>query len=149
MKGTMNPAGNQRGTTRKLPGKLARIAALLTLAADPHSTTIQADTMRAAIGLADWLRWHALDASRTRTPEPHQRVLRWLSQRARDSEDSENPSQGFRFSTRDVQQALKGSAWVQDGGPDAVRDALLTLCQHGWAQPLGLPNTRAGRPKEL
>lgn len=121
----------------KLPGAVARIAALLTLFSDPNAIEVSAESMRDAISLTDYLisealaAFNAVDSHRT----PSERVLDWLD-RARIE----------TFSTRLAHRNLQSQSWVQ--GSNAVRAALGHLEQLGHIRRVPDTNGRPGRPSE-
>ncbi|MDF5756619.1 YfjI family protein [Spongiactinospora sp. TRM90649] len=127
-----------KGWAKKLEGVAYRLAALLHLAAgaDPRTPVSEA-TMRHALEVADWAIPHAqavfgraadggavgaapgLPAGAIGQQAAH--VLDWIRRK------------GVREFTADgARTALRGRAWVKEGGAGAVRAALTVLAQTGW-----------------
>jgi hypothetical protein len=123
----------------KLPGQLVRVAALLTLASDPNATVVDADVMRAAVGLAPYLIDHAQQAfdlmlGRRAPLEPARAVLRWIKRKKLTT-----------FTVRDAWQGLRGQTWATSTGD--VRDAIEDLEDRGWVRLTPPPKqSGGGRP---
>ncbi|GAA0657217.1 hypothetical protein GCM10009535_40300 [Streptomyces thermocarboxydovorans] len=143
----MAPNGDLRplmSWASKLPGKLARIAAALTLYDNPTATEVTGDYMAAAVSMAPYFITHAqlcldlMGANRDSRLVPARDVLDWL--RTRDKP-------GEPFTLRDVHRGVRRK-WVEDGGRDAVSAALAVLEERGWiaALPAEQPPARGGRP---
>lgn len=120
----------------KLPGKLARVAALLALYADPETGQVTAAQFRNAVALAPYFVTHArlcldlMGANRDRQLMPARDVLEWL--RRRKPEQITQP-----FSVRDAQRGVDGNAWGPDGvTSETVHDAIQVLVDRGWVAPL-------------
>lgn len=128
------------GWTAKHPARIARIAAVLALADDPHRSTVTADHVAAALSLADGLVTHAaaalgsLRASGAGSPpERVRQVLRHLGE--------------AEVSTRDVFKAVQGQAWA--GSTDAVRAVLDVLAELGYVRgPVKVTSPKGGKPSE-
>lgn len=131
-----------RGFISKLAGSIARIAALFTLAADPHATRVEAWAARDAAVLADWFYSHAVAVVHRRTPSPAEQVLDWLAMQMR--KHVGDVGDVFLVSKRQVQQALKQRTWVKYGdrikGAQAVDAALTELASHGWIRAVDVTN---------
>lgn len=125
----------------KLPGELVRVAALLSLFADPDATEVDEQVMSQAVELAPYLTGHALAAfdlmGGKRSPwEPARAVLRWLARKKLSS-----------FTIRTAWRELSGQSWATD--TDAVREAVADLEDLGWVRPAPRPDKRGpGRPSE-
>lgn len=125
----------------KLPGALVRIAALLTLYANPNAQTVGQRGMAEALGLAPYLvgqAQNAFDAINGRHARSGRlrAVVAWL-RRKKISE----------FTIRQIRRDLGGQEWAKD--VDNVRDAVEDLEELGWVRlkerDAGTPS-RAGRP---
>ena len=134
----------------KLPGTLARIAALLTLAEDPQATTVPLEQWTIAEGLTEYLARHAHAAWLPRGLSPAEQLLAdlrhkqpWMN-RATDSGDiGDTPG---AFTTRDLWQLIRGqTSWVQN--VDSIREALDKLHEHGWIRPLSPPSGPGRKPE--
>ena len=123
----------------KLSGQLVRVSALLTLASDPTATVVDADAMRAAVGLAPYLIDHAQRAfdlmlGRRAPLEPARAVLRWIKRKKLAT-----------FTIRDAWQGLRGQTWATS--TDDVRDAIEDLEDRGWVRLVPPPEqSGGGRP---
>lgn len=117
----------------KLPGKIARVAGMLALYADPQAREITAEQFQAAVALAPYFIQHArlcldlMGANREGQLTPARDVLEWL--RRRKPEQISQP-----FSVRDAQRGVDGNAWGPDGvTSETVRSAIDVLIDRGWA----------------
>lgn len=125
----------------KLPAKLARIAAALTLYDNSDATEVTGPYMAAAISLAPYFITHArlcldlMGANRDAQLTPGRDVLAWL----RGREKPEEP-----FSLRDVQRGVQ-KKWALDGGAEAIKAAVEHLEQLGWVAWRPEPE-REGKP---
>jgi hypothetical protein len=116
----------------KLPGAVARIAAILHALQNPnapHESTISEETMISAIHIGNYLRDHALAALDLMGADPvfedARHVLRWIERQGR-----------LEFSLRDAHQALKGRfKRVRSLSP-----ALEVLIEHSYIVPLDQSN---------
>jgi putative DNA primase/helicase len=127
------------GWVGKLPAQLARIAAVLALSEDPTRTTVPLEYVENALSLSDSLIRHALSTfavmRNSEQEDPARRVIATLRKlRAPD------------VSTRQVQQEIRGQAWVKSGKVDAVREALEDLADLGYVRPVTVKT--GGRPSE-
>ncbi|MER5892307.1 YfjI family protein [Streptomyces sp. NPDC001876] len=129
----------------KLPGKLARIAALITLYEDPAATQVQAAQLRAALSMAPYFITHArlcldlMGANRDAKLMPARDVLEWLRRR-KDDKQSEP------FTVRDAQRGVDGNSWGPDGvTSESVQDAIHVLVDKGWVVPLPAPERPEGQ----
>lgn len=129
----------------KLPGKLARIAALITLYEDPDATVVEADQLRAALAMAPYFITHArlcldlMGANRDAKLMPARDVLEWLRRRKGDK-------QREPFTVRDAQRGVDGNSWGPDGvTSESVQDAIHVLVDKGWVVPLPAPERPEGQ----
>lgn len=128
------------GWTAKHPARMARLAAVLALADDPHRATVTAEHVTAALTLADALVSHAagaLDSLRSNgagsPAERVRQVLRHMGQ--------------AEVSTREVFKAVQGQAWA--GSTDVVRAALDVLADLGYVRgPAKVTSPKGGKPSE-
>ncbi|MFK0178575.1 YfjI family protein [Streptomyces xanthochromogenes] len=144
----MAPLGDLRpiaSWASKLPGKLARVAAALTLYDKTDATEVSADYVTAAVGMAPYFIRHArlcldlMGANREAQLTPARDVLAWL--RARDKPDEP-------VTVRDVQRGVQRK-WAIDGGSEAIRGAIEHLADLGWVRRQeSAPDhsARGGRP---
>jgi hypothetical protein len=133
----------------KLPGKLARIAALITLYEDADATTVTAERLNDTLALAPYFITHArlcldlMGANRDAKLTPARDILDWLRRRPEDKRQEP-------FTVRDAQRGVDGNAWGPDGvTAETVRDAIDTLADRGWVVALPLPprpEGQRGRP---
>lgn len=129
----------------KLPGKLARIAALITLYEDPASTTVGAEPLRRALAMAPYFITHArlcldlMGANRDAKLMPARDVLEWLRRRKEDKRREP-------FTVRDTQRGVDGNSWGPEGvTSETVRDAIDVLVDKGWVVPLPAPERPEGQ----
>ncbi len=126
----------------KLPGTVVRIAAALTLLADPYRTSIDETTMANAIRLGEAYTSHAQAAFATIHAADDnlanaRGVLDWLRKNTQQT-----------FTLRDVYRALRGRAWIEKA--DDLRPVLAVLVEHGHIRALtdDRSHGEAGRPSE-
>lgn len=129
----------------KLPGKLARIAALITLYDDPAATCVTAERLTDTLALAPYFITHArlcldlMGANREAKLMPARDVLEWL--RRRPEAKRQEP-----FSVRDAQRGVDGNSWGPDGiTSESVAEAIGVLIDRGWAVPLPMPARPEGQ----
>ncbi|MGW1617758.1 DUF3987 domain-containing protein [Streptomyces sp. NPDC002172] len=129
----------------KLPGKLARIAALITLYEDPDATQVQAEQLRAALAMAPYFVMHArlcldlMGANRDAKLMPARDVLEWLRRRKEDKRSEP-------FTVRDAQRGVDGNSWGPEGvTSESVQDAIHVLVDKGWVAPLPAPERPEGQ----
>ncbi|MFE2300817.1 DUF3987 domain-containing protein [Streptomyces sp. NPDC059445] len=129
----------------KLPGKLARIAALITLYEDPAATQVQAAQLRAALAMAPYFVTHArlcldlMGANRDAKLMPARDVLDWL--RRRKDDKRREP-----FTVRDAQRGVDGNSWGPEGvTSETVQDAIHVLADKGWVVLLPAPERPEGQ----
>ncbi|MEW2518154.1 DUF3987 domain-containing protein [Actinacidiphila alni] len=129
----------------KLPGKLARVAALITLYEDPAATQVTAERLTDALALAPYFITHArlcldlMGANRDAKLMPARDVLGWLRRRKEDKRQEP-------FTVRDAQRGVDGNAWGPDGvTSEAVQDAIHTLADRGWVVALPAPPRPEGQ----
>ncbi|MFJ7019668.1 YfjI family protein [Streptomyces sp. NPDC101117] len=126
----------------KLPAKLARIAAALTLYDNSDATEVTGPYMAAAVSMAPYFIAHArlcldlMGANREAQLTPGRDVLAWL--RARDK-----PAEPF--SLRDAQRGVQ-KKWALEGGADAIRAAVDHLEDLGWVARQPADPAREGKP---
>ncbi|MFK4100782.1 DUF3987 domain-containing protein [Streptomyces sp. NPDC019531] len=129
----------------KLPGKLARIAALITLYDDPDATRVEAAQLKAALAMAPYFVTHArlcldlMGANRDAKLMPARDVLEWLRRRKGDK-------QREPFTVRDAQRGVDGNSWGPEGvTSETVQDAIHVLVDKGWVAPLPAPERPEGQ----
>ncbi|WP_416983517.1 DUF3987 domain-containing protein [Streptomyces sp. T028] len=129
----------------KLPGKLARIAALITLYEDPDATQVQGEQLRAALAMAPYFVTHArlcldlMGANRDAKLMPARDVLEWLRRRKEDKRREP-------FTVRDAQRGVDGNSWGPEGvTSETVYDAIHVLVDKGWVVPLPAPERPEGQ----
>ncbi|QKW41716.1 YfjI family protein [Streptomyces microflavus] len=129
----------------KLPGKLARVAALVTLYEDPSATHVTSERLADALALAPYFITHArlcldlMGANKDAKLTPARDVLDWLRRRKGDKAKE-------AFTIRDAQRGVDGNAWGPDGvTSETVQDAVKVLIDRGWAAPLPAPDRPEGQ----
>lgn len=132
---------NIRDWASKLPGNLARVAALLHCAeereAPPEQLRISSDTMEAALTLGAIFERHALAVFSLMAVDPRldaaQKVWSWIER-----------TKSTEFTKRDCFKGVQSAAF-----PDvaSVEGALLTLLERGFIFPLP-QERRGGRPSQ-
>lgn len=129
----------------KLPGKLARIAALITLYEDPDAVQVRAAQLRDALAMAPYFVTHArlcldlMGANRDAKLMPARDVLEWLRRRPEDKRREP-------FTVRDAQRGVDGNSWGPDGvTSETVQDAIHVLADKGWVVPLPAPERPEGQ----
>ena len=133
-----DPENRLDGYGQRLPGSLIRIAQLFTLMENPQAVAIDDQYLGQALELADYLieQRMAADAKGERTHE--QRCLDKIAALMREYQDEIGAvgavKQPFTFSTRDLQQRIKGQSWVIDGGTKAIEAALVHLERWLWIE---------------
>ena len=132
----------------KLPGQLARVAAVLALLDDPTVTSIGVGHWRAAQSLADYLIHHARRAWSVLEKSPATHVLDHLRDK-RPWESSEENGGALMVSTRELYQSLRGqTSWLES--VEDVRDGLEVLATHNLVRRIHVdPSAKGGRPSEL
>jgi hypothetical protein len=130
-----DPENRLDGFGMRLPGLLIRIAQLLTLMENPQALQIDDQCLGQSLALADYLieqRMQA-DAKADRTHE--QRCLDKIASMMRKSNGADGAvNTPFTFSTRDLQQQIKGQSWVMDGGVKVIDAALMNLEKWCWIE---------------
>jgi hypothetical protein len=137
----IGPGGDLRTVSAfasKLPGEVVRIAAVLSLLADPVAEAVGAATMRAACAWGAFLlahHRHALgEASATVATKDARRLLDALRRKGE-----------HRFTQRDAMRLL-------DADRDTTEAALAILDAEGWTRPVAAPSrpadeaAKGGRP---
>lgn len=126
------------GWIEKHPARVARIAAVLALAENPHRHTVPLTAVQAALSLAEAFIAHALAAFSilrgARGDNPEHRVVEALRRIGKP-----------QVSTREVWRAVKGQAWAERVGD--VRLALEGLEVLGYVHG-PLTRSTGGRPSE-
>ena len=131
------------GWAKKLPGQVLRIAAVLTLIADPTELTVPGEVMDDAVALVPYLIAHArlvsdlMSSERQSKLGPARAVLEWLRRKLGDG------SIEGRFATADVEKGVRGQAWCGETGD--VDDALDLLVRTGWLRVIEPPERPEGR----
>lgn len=124
----------------KLPGQAVRIAAVLTLFADPSATEVDEAAMGEAASLTPYLVGQALAAfdvingRQARAARPRA-VLAWIRRKRLDE-----------FTVRQARRDLGGQAWASD--VENVREVLDDLEDLGWIRRRPDSERRVGRPTE-
>ena len=129
--------GTLRSWASKLPGALARVAALLHLAEHGYAPLIGVDAMQRALHLAPFLIEHAQAAFGVMSAAPAhqsaQRILRWLGKSERREFRKAELLAGVRASFKTAREL------------DAPLELLI---DYGYLRKLDAPLVRAGRPAE-
>ena len=133
-----DPDNRLDGYGMRLPGSLIRIAQLFTLMENPQALQIDDKCLEQALDLADYLieQRMQVDAKAERTHE--QRALDKIATMMRRYHDDVGAigaaNKTFTFSTRDLQQQIKGQSWVVDGGVKVLESALMNLEKWLWIE---------------
>ncbi|MEU0219417.1 YfjI family protein [Streptomyces sp. NPDC006265] len=130
------------GWSKKLPGQILRIAAVMSLFDAPDCMTVSGETMANAVALVPYLLAHArlvvdlMSAEKQSRLGPARAVLDWLRKRHPEG----------ALTAEDVKRGVHGQSWFED--TDSVRQALEVLERHGWIRWLPVPERtgRRGRP---
>ncbi|MGW6979953.1 DUF3987 domain-containing protein [Streptomyces sp. NPDC054932] len=128
------------GWSKKLPGQILRLAAVMTLFDAPSSFTVSSKTMANAVALVPYLLGHArlvvdlMSAEKQSKLGPARAVLEWLRKK----------QPAGPVSVTDVRRGVHGQSWC-DGAED-VAAALLVLDRNGWIRFLPAPEPTGGRP---
>ncbi|MFJ2259929.1 YfjI family protein [Streptomyces sp. NPDC087844] len=126
------------GWSKKLPGQLLRLAAIMTLFDAPDCMTVSGETMTNTVALVPYLLTHArlvvdlMSAEKESRLGPARAVLDWLRKK--------HPEGPLKVS--DVNSGVHGQSWCQETGD--VQNALDMLERHGWIRWLPAPE-RQGR----
>ena len=132
-----------QGWASKLPGSLVRIAALYELAANPQSSVVSAESMKAAVALAPYLQEHALKAlTAALQDQPINKLLAHLVEKQEAVEPLQAGSVGFvgaipyQFTTRQLQQHFGKTSWLSNSDNQAatLRGLLVQLSKDHWLQ---------------
>lgn len=129
------------GWSSKHPARIARIAALLALADNPHTATVEVTHITAALSLADVLVDHAAATMAllrtTGASSPSSLVL-----------DALRKVGTSTVTTREVVTVCREQAWTNRRS-EPVREVLLDLAELGWLRgPVTLTSEKGGRPSE-
>ncbi|MCX4972180.1 YfjI family protein [Streptomyces sp. NBC_00620] len=130
------------GWSKKLPGQLLRLAAIMTLFDAPDCMTVSGETMANTVALVPYLLAHArlvvdlMSAEKQSKLGPARAVLDWLRKKHPEG----------ALTAEDVKRGVAGQSWFQD--TDSARQALDVLERHGWIRWLPAPERtgRQGRP---
>lgn len=132
-----DPANELDGFGARLPGHIAVVAMLFTLANNPQASQVDDQCLESAIYLADYLIDHRKLADTLkleRSPEHLilDRLLQWGYEQPKKIGDAGDVISTFEISTRDLQQSMKQQSWLKDSGVDALNEALKILEIKGW-----------------
>ena len=131
-----DPENKLDGYGSRLPGLLIRIAQIFTLLENPQAQQINDQCLKQALGLADFLIEQRIGADAKVERTHLQRTLDKIASMMRKYQDDVGAvgavKPAFTFSTRDLQQQIKGQTWVVDGGVKAVESALSRLENQLW-----------------
>lgn len=130
------------GWSKKLPGQLLRLAAIMTLFDSPDCMTVSGETMVNTVALVPYLLAHArlvvdlMSAEKQSKLGPARAVLDWLRKKHPEG----------ALTAEDVKRGVAGQSWFE--GVDSVKQALDVLEHHGWIRWLPEPEQtgRRGRP---
>ncbi|MFI6662525.1 YfjI family protein [Streptomyces sp. NPDC050523] len=128
------------GWSKKLPGQLLRLAAVMTLFDSPDAVTVSARTMANAVALVPYLLAHArqvvdlMSAEKQSRLGPARAVLDWLRKK--------QPT--APVSVTEVRRGVHGQSWCESA--DDVNSALSVLDRNGWIRFLPQPESTGGRP---
>jgi len=120
----------------KLAGKVVRIAALYTLAADPQARQVEDDHLRQALNLHELFIDHALAAFFPQGKQPLQRVLHKLleSESEKDTDSgvtAVTPSAGI--AVRDLLRKMQNQTWLLGkGANERLCSQVRKLGERGW-----------------
>ena len=120
----------------KLAGKVVRIAALYTLAADPQARQVEDDHLRQALNLHELFIDHALAAFFPQGKQPLQRVLdkllEWENEVEADSGvTAVTPSAGI--AVRDLLRKMQNQTWLLgEGANERLCSQVRKLGERGW-----------------
>lgn len=137
--------------SKKFPGQLLRIAALVTLFDDPDSVTICGRVVDDVISLVPYLisnARHAADlmsSPRQSSLGPARALLTWLERRISDAADS-GEAPFTIFTARDAFNGVHNQQWAHRGGMDAVNRALVLLEDRFYLRPKPQEHPGPGRP---
>jgi len=137
----------------KLTGNLVRIAGLITIYDDAEASVIPEARMRGALAMSDYFIAHAqrtfalMGGDADARLENPRRVLDFLGKRAETLVDRRQDPDA-PFTLRDVHYGMKRQAWVEEGGSEAVKQALDVLLEHGWIRREARVSRGPGRPSE-
>jgi hypothetical protein len=130
-----DPDNRLDGFGMRLPGLLIRMAMLLTLTENPQAQQLDDKCLDAALNLADYLIKQRVQADAISERTPEQRCLDKIAQMMREHVgDVGAVNKQFTFTTRDLQQRIKGQSWVMDGGVAAIKEALSKLEMRSWIE---------------
>ena len=131
-----DPENKLDGYGSRLPGLLIRIAQIFTLIENPQAVQIDDECLKQALGLADFLIEQRISADAKAERTHQQRTLDKVASMMRKHQEEVGAvgavKPAFTFSTRDLQQQIKGQTWVVDGGVKAVESALSGLVNQCW-----------------
>jgi hypothetical protein len=132
-----DPDNRLDGYGMRLPGSLIRIAQLFTLMESPQAQQLDDQCLRQALDLADYLIEQRIQADAKAERSHERRALDKIANMMRKYHDEVGAvgavDKPFTFSTRDLQQQIKGQSWIADGGGvDALKAALMKLEKWLW-----------------
>lgn len=125
------------GFGMRLPGSLIRIAQLFTLMENPQALQLDDQCLGQALDLGDYLIEQRMQADAKAERSNERRALDKIATMMRKYDDEAGAigavKPPFTFSTRDLQQQIKGQSWIADGGGvDALKAALMKLEKWLW-----------------
>ena len=130
-----DPDNRLDGFGMRLPGLLIRMAMLLTLTENPQAQHLDDKCLDAALSLADYLIKQRMQADAISERTPEQRCLDKIAQMMREHVgDVGAVNKQFTFTTRELQQRIKGQSWVMDGGVAAIKEALAKIEIKSWIE---------------
>jgi DNA-binding GntR family transcriptional regulator len=130
-----DPDNRLDGFGMRLPGLLIRMAMLLTLTENPQAQQLDDKCLDAALNLANYLIKQRVQADAISERTPEQRCLDKIAQMMREHVgDVGAVNKQFTFTTRELQQRIKGQSWVMDGGVAAIKEALSKLEMRSWIE---------------
>ena len=132
-----DPDNRLDGYGMRLPGSLIRIAQIFTLMENPQALQLDDKCLGQSLHLADYLIEQRIQADAKAERSHERRALDKIANMMRKYHDEVGAvgavDKPFTFSTRDLQQQIKGQSWIADGGGvDALKAALLKLEKWLW-----------------
>lgn len=148
------PGGDLTGIeawSKKFPGQLLRLAALVTLFDNPQATTIHGQVMDDMIALAPYLISNArhvadlISAARQSSLGPARDLLKWIERRiAETAESGDGPF--TTFTARDAFNGVHNRKWASEDGMEGVNKALAVLEERSWIRRQFQERSGRGRP---
>ena len=132
-----DPDNRLDGYGMRLPGSLIRIAQIFTLMENPQALQLDDKCLEQSLNLADYLIEQRIQADAKAERSHERRALDKIANMMRKHHDAVGAvgavNKPFTFSTRDLQQQIKGQSWIADGGGvDALKAALMKLEKWLW-----------------